>query len=80
MANWVGRETSDIVYDDASGALTDLLIAKAYLSEDWTQETPRYYIEVKSTLDRCETPFIVSHGQAERVRSKAKKQTFCRRC
>ena len=65
---FAGRETSDIVYDDASGILTELLITKGHLSNThWAGKTPRYYIEVKSTLDRCETPFYVSDDQAERV-------------
>ncbi len=68
LAPFVGNETSDIVYDDASGVLTALLIHKEHLSNGlWEGKTPRYYIEVKSTLSRCETPFYVSQGQAERV-------------
>lgn len=67
LTSWTGRETSDIVYDDDCGDLTELLVAKGHLSQAWKHKTPRYYIEVKSTLDRCETPFYVSHGQAERV-------------
>ncbi|RYO85251.1 hypothetical protein DL766_000105 [Monosporascus sp. MC13-8B] len=58
------KETSDIVYHDASGALTTLLIQKGYLSGNrWTGKTPRYYIEVKSTTDLCATPFFISGNQ-----------------
>ena len=65
---WFGSETSDIVYEDSAGELTHLLIEKGHLSgEQWAEATPKYYIEIKSTLDRCNTPFYVSHGQADRV-------------
>ena len=65
---FTGRETSDIVYDDTSGALTALLIARSHLqAPQWAGVTPRYYIEVKSTTDGCDVPFFVSQGQAERV-------------
>lgn len=68
LTDWNGVETSDIVYEDSSSALTDLLINKGHLSdEQWGGATPKYYIEVKSTLDRCPAPFHVTHGQADRV-------------
>lgn len=57
LSNWGGKETSDIVYADASGRLTTLLISKGYLSEaSWLGKTPRYYIEVKSTTDSARYP------------------------
>lgn len=31
LMSWIGRETSDIVYDDVSGVLIDLLINKGHL-------------------------------------------------
>ncbi len=68
LAPFGGSETSDIVYHDVHGVLTTLLILKGQLSRSlWEDKTPKYYIEVKSTLSRCETPFYVSQGQAERV-------------
>ncbi len=68
LTPFIGSELSDIFYDDASGTLTTLLIHKGHLSKGlWEHKKPRYFIEVKSTLNRCETPFYVSQGQAERV-------------
>jgi hypothetical protein len=68
LSSFIGQETSDIVYDDASGVLTALLIKKGHLSKaHWAGKMPRYYIEVKSTLNYCATPFFVSDGQAARV-------------
>lgn len=53
ITRFVGRETSDIGYDDIDGLFTELLISKGHLpSYQWAGKTPRYYIEVKSTLDR----------------------------
>ncbi|RYP79682.1 hypothetical protein DL769_002822 [Monosporascus sp. CRB-8-3] len=64
LPRFQGEETSDIVYHDASGALTTLLIQKGYLAGNrWTGKTPKYYIEVKSTTDLCATPFFVSGKQ-----------------
>lgn len=68
LTSWFGQETSDIVYNDMAGVLTELLINEGHLSRgQWAGKTPKYYIEVKATPDRCETPFYVSDGQAERV-------------
>ena len=64
------------MYDDVSGVLTALLISKGHLSSSqWAGQMPRYYIEIKSTLNSCETPFYVSPGQAERVSEAPKKAT-----
>ncbi|RYP16371.1 hypothetical protein DL765_005151 [Monosporascus sp. GIB2] len=64
LPSFQGKETSDVVYHDASGALTTLLIQKSYLPGNrWTGKTPRYYIEVKSTTDLCATPFFISGNQ-----------------
>jgi len=61
-------EPSDIVYDDASGSLTTLLIEKGYLPRaHWEGKTPKYFIEVKTTTDVCTTPFFVSGVQYDRV-------------
>lgn len=65
------------MYDDASGDLTELLMTKGHLLSEWVHKTPRYYIEVKSTMDQCEMPFYVSHGQAERVRAKQEPINEC---
>jgi hypothetical protein len=68
MQLWRGVETSDIIYDDASGAFTSLLIRKGYLdAKTWNLKTPIYYIEVKGTTVECETPFFLSRGQQLRM-------------
>ena len=70
LRHWGGRETSDIVYDDVEGGFTDLLIGNGYLDAiRWGDETPRYYIEVKSTTEQCANPFFLSSRQYTRVRT-----------
>ncbi|EPE09773.1 ino80 chromatin remodeling complex protein [Ophiostoma piceae UAMH 11346] len=69
MAAWSGRETADITYEDVDGALTALLIEKGYLSSEvWSDARPRYYIEVKTTVNAAvETPFFMSNNQYTRM-------------
>ena len=68
MQPWFGRETSDIVYSDADGNLTSLLISKGYLSaQEWQTRTPLYYIEVKTTTEGCNTAFYMSNSQYDKV-------------
>lgn len=68
MAPWTGRETSDITYMDTNGILTELLINEDYLDQDtWLGKRPNYFIEVKATLQSCETPFYMSKAQYQRV-------------
>lgn len=68
LTTFHGRETSDIVYDDTSSALTEKLCQSHYLDKQiWTQETPRYYIEVKTTTEACQEAFYVSSAQFKRV-------------
>ncbi len=65
---WPGRETSDIVYNDISGAFTRSMISSGYLNADhWAGKTPKYYIEVKCTTEDCATPCIVSQNQVDLV-------------
>lgn len=67
---WQEPETSDIVYNDKSGALTRLMISLGFLNADhWAGKTPEYYIEVKCTMGDCATPFIVSQNQVGLVSS-----------
>ncbi|RMZ78170.1 hypothetical protein DV738_g4087, partial [Chaetothyriales sp. CBS 135597] len=69
MDPWRGQETADIVYEDISGVLTDLLIDKGYLDPDrWQDQQPKYYIEVKSTTGPCHTPFFMSRHQFKRMK------------
>lgn len=65
---WPEPETSDIVYNDESGALTRLMISLGFLNADhWSGKKPEYYIEVKCTTGECATPFIVSQKQVDLV-------------
>lgn len=67
---WPKPETSDIVYDDKSGALTRAMISLGLLEADnWNGKKPKYYIEVKCTTGDCDTPFIVSQKQVDLVSS-----------
>lgn len=76
MTNWIGRETADIVYKDASGELTQHLRDNCegdfppQIREDHDfDECPiEYYLEVKSTTGPCGTRFYMSGGQYKRVR------------
>lgn len=68
MNSWTGRETSDIIYHDTQGVLTDLLIHNRYLDRDrWDGRTLHYFIEVKTTTSTCDTPFFMSDSQYKRV-------------
>lgn len=62
---WNRRETADFVYSDEQGELTRLLIGAGYLEADvgWEEARPKYFLEVKSTTSRCETPFYMSSNQ-----------------
>ncbi|KAL7921353.1 hypothetical protein ACQKWADRAFT_124514 [Trichoderma austrokoningii] len=69
LANWRGRETADLVYDDTEGQFTNTLIGCGYLNHDqWNNARPKYYIEVKTTTGSRETPFYMSNSQYERMR------------
>lgn len=69
MQPWHGRETADITYEDQDGDLTDLLINKGYLAEEeWGDRKPQYYIEVKSTVGVCSTPFYMSDSQYHKMK------------
>jgi len=64
LQNWPGKETSDIVYNDTDGVLTNLLIAHGYLSSSvWYGKRPKYYIEVKATTGIWSTRFFVTQNQ-----------------
>lgn len=68
MSPWTGRETSDIVYHDTQGVLTELLILNRYLDRGrWDGRTPQYFIEVKTTTSSYDTPFFMSDSQYARV-------------
>lgn len=71
LRNWVGQETTDLVYKDHHGLLTQ------YLRDNCTggfplqipefhdhAESPiEYYLEVKSTPGPCNTRFYLSNNQ-----------------
>ncbi|KAK7947853.1 uncharacterized protein PG986_008739 [Apiospora aurea] len=68
MPPWLGRETSDLVYNDTEGALTECLIARGFLRRDvWPGARPQYFLEVKTTTSTCDTPFFVSKAQYRRM-------------
>jgi hypothetical protein len=68
MEPWTGRETSDIVYTDDEGVLTDLLIDEGHLAREiWAGKKPKYFIEVKTTTASFDTPLYVSKAQYQRV-------------
>lgn len=76
MEPWTGRETSDITYTDTGGVLTDLLIRNHYLDRDrWAGQTPKYFIEVKTTTSSCDAPFYISNAQYQRVSTDTPSQT-----
>ncbi|KAK8076963.1 hypothetical protein PG996_003133 [Apiospora saccharicola] len=68
MPPWLGRETSDLVYDDTEGALTDCLIERGYMTRvEWGGRGPRYFVEVKATTSSWDTPFYMSKAQYRRM-------------
>jgi hypothetical protein len=70
-APWPGqRETSDLRYNDRGGLLTRYLIEAGYLDRDvWSEATPEYLIEVKTTTGHCESRFFMSRNQYRMVSS-----------
>jgi hypothetical protein len=67
----ISNETADIVFNDRDGKLTKSLIAGGYLqAESWKDRTPKYWIEVKTTTSRCETPFMVGRDQSNFMEAK----------
>lgn len=68
LTRWTQSETTDIVYNDINGTLTERLIEAGYLDHAaWHGKTPMYGIEVKSTEGECDTPFFVSRWQQRLV-------------
>lgn len=64
----MGDDRADIMFDDSTGELTGLLIDQGYLSRnEWQGARPRYYMEVKTTTGRLETPFYMSRAQYRQV-------------
>ncbi|KEF63281.1 uncharacterized protein A1O9_01258 [Exophiala aquamarina CBS 119918] len=69
LPDWSGRETADIIYYDSYSVLTELLVNAGYLDPDrWQGRCPKYYIEVKSTTQHCDTPFYMSKAQYKLMR------------
>ncbi|ERS97467.1 hypothetical protein HMPREF1624_05635 [Sporothrix schenckii ATCC 58251] len=71
IQNWVGQETADITYEDVDGTLTALLMDKGYLAHEvWASARPRYFIEVKTTVNAAvATPFYMSNHQYTRMQN-----------
>lgn len=62
------REQADIIFDDVYGDFTQYLIDKLYLEpERHRGAKPKYFIEVKTTLQKCDTKFYMSKSQYRRV-------------
>ena len=59
-------EDTDLEYSDTEGELTTLLINANYLaSSSWRGCTPKYHIEVKTTMGSMNYPFFCSQKQFE---------------
>jgi hypothetical protein len=71
---WPGRrETSDIRYNDTERLLTRHLINAGYLDGNvWSEATPEYLIEVKTTTGDCGDRFFMSSNQYRMVSSSFK--------
>ncbi|TGJ87512.1 hypothetical protein E0Z10_g1294 [Xylaria hypoxylon] len=68
MGPWTGIETADFVYTDFDSDLTNILIDSEYLDREvWKGQAPTYYIDVKTTMGGCESPFFMSKSQCKRV-------------
>ena len=75
LRDWLGRETTDLVYTDSTGHLTRYLRghcnggfpAQIVMDHDHARHPIEYYLEVKSTPGRRSTRFYMSDGQYNRV-------------
>ncbi|KAF2875580.1 hypothetical protein BDV95DRAFT_278391 [Massariosphaeria phaeospora] len=75
MNNWVGRETTDIVYTDETGDLTQYLREHCTggfpdgiaTNRDHAAEPIEYFLEVKTTTGACNTRFYMSDSQHKRM-------------
>ncbi|KAF5654792.1 hypothetical protein F25303_1136 [Fusarium sp. NRRL 25303] len=63
LTRWSNRETADLVYPDTQGDLTRILVDAEILNGDWSIRRPTYFIEVKTTIGPCGTPFYMSGNQ-----------------
>ena len=80
MSEYRSREITDVTYKDTDGKMTEWISRCLDHGENempsWLQSLkgsngpwPTYYLEVKSTTDRCETPFFISRNQFHTVRA-----------
>ncbi len=67
MPSWVGTEGADLEYEDEEGILTDALVEKRYLTDEYSGRRPRYYLEVKTTPGHLDSPFFMSGAQYQKV-------------
>ncbi|KAJ3536592.1 hypothetical protein NM208_g6651 [Fusarium decemcellulare] len=64
IGHWGHKETSDLIYDDVEGVLTELLIDNGYLERNfWEHKRPSYHLEVKTTTGPLGVPFYMSKKQ-----------------
>ncbi|KAF2680362.1 hypothetical protein K458DRAFT_94472 [Lentithecium fluviatile CBS 122367] len=77
MANWIGRETADLVYTDRDGSLTRYLRENCTggfpsgiaANRDFVDQPIEYFLEVKTTTGGCGTRFFMSGSQFQRMES-----------
>lgn len=62
------HEVTDLQYEDKSGKLTRLLLSLEYLQPESVSHQPKYLIEVKTGVGKCESEFHVSDTQYRLVR------------
>lgn len=68
MTSYDAPETADVVYNDIDGEFTKYLIAQGHINgEIWHGKTPKYFLEVKTTTQTCDTRFFMSKAQVQRV-------------
>jgi hypothetical protein len=75
LANWLGRETADLVYTDNDGTFTQYL--RDHCEGSFPHQIPaarnfethpiEYYLEVKTSTQAYDTRFYMSSGQYKRV-------------
>ncbi|KAF1811004.1 hypothetical protein P152DRAFT_483336 [Eremomyces bilateralis CBS 781.70] len=58
---WKGTETADLVYEDSSGRLRELLVNAGY--DCPSKPSTKFLLEVKTTTKDCSEPFFMKSGQ-----------------
>ena len=77
MADWTGREVSDLMYTGSCSRLTKFLIECSrphqypVFLNDGLSRPVNIHLEVKTSTGGCTTPFYMSHHQYQLMRQKA---------